>query len=189
MFLALFSLFESIAERIDARGAQRSLTEFEKELEYLSSIKWMPSWTRLNAPDRNRTLLAKVLKHKMEKAPATDGPDFKPDPTLNQYIKKEPEKFAWKTKTKKILKSSLSAASYPLTFEWNQPINAYTTADLQIRQGTKLLVRDSTTGTSLTLSNPPPGLDTSANAADVQILVNYTNHTGKYQQTALDMRP
>lgn len=189
MLYVLFNLFEAIVERIDARGAQRSLTEFKKEFEYMNSIQWIPEWTRLNAPDRNRSLLLRILKYKLRKAPSVDDSNYGPDPALNQYITKEPEKFNWKANTKKLRNTSLSGASYPLIFEWTQPVNAYTNAIFQIKQGDTLLDRGSTTGTSLSIKTSPPGLKTSVGASNVQILINYTNHTGKYKEILMDMTP
>lgn len=189
IFYVLFNLFAAIAQRIDARGAQRSLTEFKKEFNYLSGIKWKPNWTRLNAPGRNRSLLLKILRYKMDNASPADDPSYGPDPDLNTYIENEPAKFDWKTPTKKLSKTSLSKTNYPLTFKWDQPINAYTNAYFQIKQGTDLLFRDSTIATSVTLDQSPPALKTGPRSPDIEITVSYTNHTGKFRQTDMIMTP
>ncbi len=183
----ILRLFETVAKRIDKRGAQRSLDEFKRELKYFSGIQWGPEWQDMRAPERKRNLLLRILRGKLESAPPANDPAFGPDTQLDAYIRNKPDAFDWIGSTKKLGGKSISKQRLPLIFEWGQPLNAYNTATFEMRMDDSLLLTEDVRGTRYELKQLPTISQSSGSR--IVITVTYTNHTGQYRSITLKMNP
>lgn len=187
----LIRLFPTVTKRILDRSSHPDLPNYKSEFAYIEPIDWTdPAWSGLSSPDKNKEMLLRILIHVFESAPSPVH-NNRIGNWINNWIKAAPDPphtFIQRPSGGNPMRNA--SRTNPLIFKWeakspftgsaiNQPLNAYTTADVYLTQlqagRIVVLAHIETTKNSLEVTEPPHDLDTSSHALPVAIEVVYSN--------------